>query len=163
VKRPRAIGTTLAGAPARAAGLAVCLVLAGCSTSGTTAGDGVPELKVTGAYIPQPVTDDMAAGYLVVTNDGDTADRLTNITSDFADDITIHRTEDQRMKKVASFDIPAHGELDLERGANHIMFTKLTEKLRQGETVPVELHFEKADAIKVDIPVKETTYRPKHD
>jgi hypothetical protein len=28
--------------------------------------------------------------------------------------------------------------------------------------VSVELHFEKADPIKVDVPVKETTYNPKH-
>lgn len=41
------------------------------------------------------------------------------------------------------------------------MFMKLKQQPKRGESVPVELHFEKADPIKVDLPVKETTYNPK--
>ncbi|MGW8882844.1 copper chaperone PCu(A)C, partial [Streptomyces mirabilis] len=56
---------------------------------------------------------------------------------------------------------PAGGELDLQRGGNHIMFMKLKQRPEQGDKVSVELHFEKADPIKVTLPVKETTYNPK--
>ncbi|MFF1645097.1 copper chaperone PCu(A)C [Streptomyces sp. NPDC058240] len=131
------------------------LTLAGCSSS-----DGKPELKVTGAFMPQPVSD-MAAGFLVVKNSGGTSDRLTSVTSPLSDDITIHETKNQTMRMVTSFDVPAGGELDLERGGNHIMFMKLKQRPKQGEKVSVELHFEKADPIKVDLPVKETTHNPK--
>ncbi|MCX4963327.1 copper chaperone PCu(A)C [Streptomyces sp. NBC_00654] len=142
--------TTLAAVLALTTGL----TLAGCST------DSEPELKVVGGFMPQPVSD-MAAAFLVVQNSGDTADRLTSVTSPLSDDVTIHETKNQKMREVTSFEVPAGGELDLERGGNHIMFMKLKQKPEQGDKVSVELHFEKADPIKVDLPVKETTHNPK--
>ncbi|QNP67433.1 copper chaperone PCu(A)C [Streptomyces genisteinicus] len=111
--------------------------------------------------MPQPVSD-MAAGFLTVVNDGGQADRLTSVTSDISDDVTIHETKDQKMREVASFDIPADGSLDLERGGNHIMFMSLKQRPREGDKVSLELHFEKSDPITVDVPVKETTYNPQH-
>ncbi|MGC4947589.1 copper chaperone PCu(A)C [Streptomyces sp. DT224] len=143
--------TTLAAVLAVAAGL----TLAGCSSSSDK-----PELKVVGGFMPQPVND-MAAGFLVVQNNGTGDDRLTSVTSPLSDDVTIHETKNQVMRKVTSFDVPAGGELDLERGGNHIMFMKLKNQPKQGQKVSVELHFEKAGAIEVDLPVKETTHNPK--
>ncbi|WP_228991817.1 copper chaperone PCu(A)C [Streptomyces sp. DH8] len=142
--------TALAGVLALTTGL----TLAGCSSSGE------PDLEIVGAYLPQPVSD-MAAGFLVVRNQGDAGDRLTSVTSPLSDDVTIHETKDRKMRKVSSFEVPAGGELDLERGGNHIMFMKLKQKPKQGEKVSVELHFEKAGPITVDLPVKETTHNPK--
>ncbi|MEU7078920.1 MULTISPECIES: copper chaperone PCu(A)C [Streptomyces] len=130
------------------------LTLTACSS------DGVPQLEVTGAFMPQPVSD-MAAGFLLVKNSGGTADRLTSVTSSLSDNVSIHETKNNTMRMVTSFEVPAGGELDLERGGNHIMFTELKQQPKRGETVSVELHFEKADPITVDIPVRETTYNPK--
>ncbi|MGW0698097.1 copper chaperone PCu(A)C [Streptomyces sp. NPDC002867] len=141
--------TSLAVAVAVSAGLA----LSGCSA------DAGPELAVSGAFMPQPV-DDMAAGFLTVENSGGSADTLTSVTSDISDDVTIHRTTDRKMREVASFDIPADGTLDLERGGSHIMFMALKQRPKQGDKVAVELHFEKSDPITVEVPVKETTYNP---
>ncbi|WP_329590783.1 copper chaperone PCu(A)C [Streptomyces sp. NBC_01362] len=143
--------TALAGVIALTTGL----TLAGCSSS-----DGEPELKVTGAFMPQPVSD-MAAGFLVVKNSGGASDRLTSVTSSISDNVTIHETKNQTMRMVTSFDVPAGGELDLERGGNHIMFMKLKQQPKQGDKVSVQLHFEKADPIEVDLPVMETTHNPK--
>lgn len=142
--------TTLAGVLALTTGLA----LTGCST------ESRPELKVVGAYMPQPVSD-RAAAFLVVQNNGSTTDRLTSVTSPLSDDVTIHETKNQRMREVPSFEVPANGQLELERGGNHIMFMELKQMPRKGEEVSVELHFEKADPITVDLPVKETTHNPK--
>ncbi|WP_443073636.1 copper chaperone PCu(A)C [Streptomyces sp. NBC_01429] len=147
-------------------GLTAALVLAvtGCSSSSASSSDsdasgGTPRLKVSGGYMPKPVSD-MAAGFLTVTNSGRSADRLTSITSDISDDVTIHRTENAKMREVKSFDIPADGELDLERGGNHIMFANLKKRPSQGQEVGIELHFEKTDPIKVELPVKEINYNP---
>jgi copper(I)-binding protein len=140
-------------AAAVAAALGAALVLAGCSA------DGGPELKVSGAFMPQPVGD-MAAGFLTVENDGDGEDRLTSITSTLSDEVTLHETENQKMREVESFDIPAGGELDLERGGSHIMFMALKQRPKQGDTVSIELHFEKSDPIRVELPVKETIHNP---
>ncbi|MFJ8073451.1 copper chaperone PCu(A)C [Streptomyces sp. NPDC096176] len=136
-----------------AAALGAGLALAGCSA------DSGPELKVSGAFMPQPV-DDMAAGFLTVENGGGGADKLTSVTSTISDDVTIHETKDQKMREVKAFDIPAGGTLDLARGGSHIMFMSLKQQPKQGEKVSVELHFEKSDPIKVELPVKETTYNP---
>ncbi|MFE2290644.1 copper chaperone PCu(A)C [Streptomyces sp. NPDC059452] len=142
--------TTLAAVLALTTGLA----LTGCST------DSEPELKVVDAFMPQPVSD-MAAAFLVVQNSGSATDRLTSVTSPLSDDVTIHETKNQKMREVSSFEVPANGELDLERGGNHIMFMKLKQQPKKGDKVSVELHFEKADPITVDLPVKETTHNPK--
>ncbi|WP_443062620.1 copper chaperone PCu(A)C [Streptomyces sp. NBC_00390] len=130
------------------------LALAGCSA------DSGPELKVSGAFMPQPVGDDMAAGFLTVVNNGGTADKLTSVTSDLSDDITIHTSKNQRMQQVKAFDVPADGSLDLERGGSHIMFMALKQKPEKGQKVSVELHFEKSGPIRVELPVKEATYNP---
>lgn len=147
--------TTLVSAIALTAGLA----LTGCSSDSS---DAKPSLKVSQAFMPQPVSADMAGGFLIVKNDSKTADKLTKVTSDISDDVTIHETKNQKMQEVKSFDIPANGRLDLERGGSHIMFMGLKKKPQQGEKVSIELHFEKADPIKVDLPVKESAYNPKH-
>ncbi|MEV0090592.1 copper chaperone PCu(A)C [Streptomyces sp. NPDC050738] len=147
------------GATALAIAAVTGLALAGCSDS---SGSG-PELKVSGAYMPQPVGDgEMAAGYVIVKNSGDTADKLTSVTSTLSGDITMHVTKDQKMEQVSSLPVPAKGELDLERGGNHLMFMGLKTRPELGEKVAVELHFEKTDPIKVELPVKETTYNPKN-
>ncbi|MER7516920.1 copper chaperone PCu(A)C [Streptomyces sp. NPDC126499] len=138
-----------------AVALAAALALTGCSSE-----DGGPELKVTGAFMPQPVMD-MAGGFLTITNSGDTADKLTSVTSGISDDVQIHETKNQKMRKVESFDIPANGELKLERGGNHIMFMELKQKPKQGEKVSIELHFEKSDPIKVELPVEAPNHNPK--
>ncbi|RYJ30413.1 copper metallochaperone, Cox17 [Streptomyces sp. L-9-10] len=163
--------------PALAVALTAALALAGCSSassasssssssaSGSSSGSSAnpsgntPQLKVSGGYMPRPVGD-LAAGFLVVTNSGGAADKLTSVTSDISDDITIHSTENQKMRKVKFFDIPAGGELNLARGGNHIMFMGLTRQPKEGQKVSIELHFEKADPIKVELPVKEINYNP---
>ncbi|MEU4267784.1 copper chaperone PCu(A)C [Streptomyces sp. NPDC026092] len=147
-----------------AVALAAALALSGCSSDSSADGaakaDGKPELKVSGAFMPQPVMD-MAGGFLTIKNESGTADKLTSVTSPLSDDVQIHETKNQKMQQVKSFDIPANGELDLERGGSHIMFMGLKTKPKQGEKVSIELHFEKADPIKVDLPVEAATHNPK--
>jgi periplasmic copper chaperone A len=139
-----------------AVALAAGLALTGCSS-----GDGAdgPDLRVSGGFMPQPAGD-TAAGFLTVRNDGGEADRLTSVTSPLSDDVSMHESQAQKMRKVTSFDIPADGTLALERGGKHIMFAGLSQVPRQGDTVSIELHFERSDPITVDLPVKEATYNP---
>ncbi|MFC9589180.1 copper chaperone PCu(A)C [Streptomyces sp. NPDC056944] len=137
-----------------AVALAAALALTGCSSEDTE-----PKLEVSGAFMPQPVMD-MAGGFLTIKNDSGTADKLTSVTSPLSDDITMHETKNQKMQQVKSFDIPANGELSLARGGNHIMFMELKNKPKQGEKVSIELHFEKSDPIKVDVPVEAPGHNP---
>ncbi|AZM54265.1 copper chaperone PCu(A)C [Streptomyces sp. WAC 01529] len=147
--------------------LASALTLAGCG-DGSGPGDQEtprkPELKVGGAYIPEPTMDDMAAGFFTLTNRGG-ADKLTSATSDIAGAVTLHSTKGGVMKEQKSFDVPAGGKLELASGGNHLMFEKLKRKPKQGEKVALTLHFRTSDPITIEVPVKEATYRPKegHD
>lgn len=144
--------TTLAAVLALTAGFA----LAGCG------GDSAPELKVSGAYLPQPVDQSMAGAFMVIENSGGTADKLTSVTSDLSDDVTIHTTKNNKMEQVKSLDIPANGKLELARGGNHLMFMGLKKKPAEGQKVNVELHFATAKAIKVEVPVRSATYVPEN-
>ncbi|MFB6628591.1 copper chaperone PCu(A)C [Streptomyces sp. NPDC056362] len=143
-----------------AVALAAALALTGCSSGDDgSSGDGKPKLEVSGAFMPQPVMD-MAGGFLTIKNGSGAADKLTSVTSPLSDDITLHETKNQKMQQVKSFDIPANGELSLARGGNHIMFMELKNKPKQGEKVSIELHFEKSDPIKVDVPVEAPGHNP---
>ncbi|KFG02181.1 hypothetical protein IQ62_02970 [Streptomyces scabiei] len=139
------------------------LVLAGCGSSDSSSSassSSAAKLSVKSAYMPQPVTDSLAAGYLVIENDGGAADELTSVTSDIARDVTVHETTGQSMQEVTGLKVPADGELVLKSGGNHLMFENLKRKPKEGETVSLRLYFTKSEAITVEMPVKSATYQP---
>ncbi|WP_405819295.1 copper chaperone PCu(A)C [Streptomyces sp. NBC_01390] len=138
---------------------ALALTACGSSDSGDSSADA--GLSVGSAYMPQPVSDSMAAGFLVITNKGAAGDVLTHVTSDIAGDVTVHKTVGQTMEEAERLDIPAHGELVLQSGGDHLMFEQLKRKPREGDKVAVQLHFAKTSPITVEMPVKSATYNPK--
>ncbi|MFE3329580.1 copper chaperone PCu(A)C [Streptomyces sp. NPDC059176] len=145
---------------ASAVTLAAALALGGCSSSDDA--DAKPKIEVTGAFMPQPVNTEMAGAFMTVTNDGGVGTKLTGVTSDLSDDVQIHEAKNQTMRQVQSFDLPAHGALNLERGGSHIMFMGLKHQPEPGEKVTVQLRFQDSDPVTVEVPVKERTYNPKH-
>ncbi|WP_018547551.1 copper chaperone PCu(A)C [Streptomyces sp. LaPpAH-108] len=142
--------------PAALAALAGALALTGC---GTDSG-GRPELSAGAAYMPQPVSSDMAAGFLTVTNKGDGADELTSVTSDLAGEVTMHSTSGGAMTEKTSFAVPAHGRLVFRSGANHLMFEDLEHKPREGQTITLKLGFAHSKPLTVEMPVRSATYNP---
>ncbi|MFJ4690836.1 copper chaperone PCu(A)C [Streptomyces sp. NPDC088766] len=153
MKRPAARAAALTGA------LTAALVLAGCG-SGSGSVDTAAELSVSAAYMPQPVSASMAAGFLTITNKGGTKDELTSVTSDVAGSVTVHETVGGAMREVDSLEVPADGRLQLASGGNHLMFEKLKRKPLQGEKVTVELHFAHSGTVEVEMPVESATYTP---
>lgn len=143
------------------------LVLAGCGDDSGSADDPgssaaaakKPELAVSGAYVPVPATDDMAGGFLKITNKG-AADTLVSASSPLADSVTLHATVGSTMKERTSFAVPANGELDFARGGNHLMLEKLRHKPKQGDKVEVTLRFEKSEPITVTMAVEAATHNP---
>ncbi|MFI9720899.1 copper chaperone PCu(A)C [Streptomyces sp. NPDC052396] len=152
--------TTVAAVAALPLLLAGGLVLVtGCGADGSSAGKHA-ELSVSGAYMPQPAMDDMAAAYFTVKNDGGKADQLTEVTSPLSGDITMHTTEGSRMRQAEQLQVPAKGELTLAKGGTHLMLGKLSHKPGLGEKVEFTLHFADSAPVKVQVPVKSATYRP---
>ncbi|MGW7407929.1 copper chaperone PCu(A)C [Streptomyces sp. NPDC054833] len=136
--------------------LAGALTLAGCGGSDDTAA----ELSVGASYMPQPVSADMAAGFLTITNKGAAKDELTSVASDVAGRVTMHDTVGGSMQEVTSFAVPAHGRLVFRSGGNHLMFEKLNRRPKQGDTITLKLKFAKSGPLTVEMPVKSATYHP---
>ncbi|BCM68145.1 hypothetical protein EASAB2608_03479 [Streptomyces sp. EAS-AB2608] len=147
-----------ASAALTAGALAGALALTGCSRSGP--GSDEAELSVSSPYMPQPVSADMAAGFLTITNKGGAADELTSVTTDVAGQVTLHSTAGGTMTEQSSFAIPAHGRLVFASGGNHLMFEKLKRRPKQGQTVTVKLRFAESGPLTVEMPVKAATYHP---
>ncbi|WP_326796975.1 copper chaperone PCu(A)C [Streptomyces sp. NBC_01808] len=167
MRRRRRVSVVTAGALSLALGLTACSGDDAGTGRKAESGDGSgsgpgsgPRLRAGAGFVPQPVMKDLAAGYLTVRNDGAADDRLTAVSTDLADDVTMHTTEGERMRAVDGFDVPAGGELTLARGGAHLMLEKLDRRPEVGEKVSFVLHFAESEPIEVEVPVQPTTYRP---
>ena len=101
----------------------------------------------------------VAAGYLTIKNDAATPDRLVSVTADIAGSAGIHQMSmaDGMMKMRELTDglpIPAEGSVTLEPASYHLMFQDLKRPLKEGETFPATLNFEKAGTVSVTFEVR---------
>jgi periplasmic copper chaperone A len=105
-----------------------------------------------------PKGAEVGDGYFVVHNHGDTPDRLTGGSADFAR-VEIHemKTESGVMTMPElknGLDIPAHGTLRFMSGGYHVMFNHLTKPLAKGDRVKATLAFERAGGVEVEFDVE---------
>jgi copper(I)-binding protein len=100
----------------------------------------------------------VGGGFLTITNDSDTDDRLVAAASDAAGVMQIHEMAMEggkmRMRELAGgLAIPAHQTVVLKPGGYHIMFMELKHPLVEGDTVDVTLTFEKAGTVTVPLAI----------
>lgn len=97
------------------------------------------------------------AAFLTISNEGET-DRLLQAKADVADAVELHTHirdgEIMRMRQVEAIDVTGGTVTNLQPGGLHIMFIGLKAPLKEGETFPLTLEFEKAGSVKVDVEVK---------
>jgi copper(I)-binding protein len=159
------------------AGGVVALSAAGCSASSTAAGSNAaasgatasaaPQprgsasaagIVVSGAYIPQPATADVAAAYFTITDTGGRSDVLTSATSvpsaqaSLMSETTSGGAETMTMLP-GGLTVPAHGSVTLAPDGDHLMLTDPATALKQGGTVELTLHFEHAGTVRIAVPV----------
>lgn len=107
---------------------------------------------------PTPAGVDVAAGYLTITNPTNTIDHLLSATSPRAERVEVHEMSMDgavmRMRQLQRLEIPAHGEVRLGPGGNHLMFFGVREPFAQGQEIPVRLVFEHAGTVDVSLPVR---------
>ena len=106
-------------------------------------------------------------GFLKLSNEGPTADKLVAATSARAGSIELHtmRMEGDvmRMRQVDAIELPAGGSVELKPGGMHLMFIGLKAPLRNGDTFPMTLRFEKAGEVVVTVNVEvPQTAEPAH-
>lgn len=100
-----------------------------------------------------PKTAMSGAGYMIITNAGDTVDYLTAVDADFPR-VMIHTTEEKdgiaKMKHVDRIEIAPGETVFLQPGGFHVMFMGLKgDPLEDGEKISATLTFEKAGTIHV--------------
>ncbi len=116
------------------------------------------EYKAGDLMIDHPVsfetaaTARTAAGYMVITNTGDSDDVLLRAEADFPR-VEIHETVTEdgvaTMQKQDSIALPAGESVSFEPGGKHVMFMGLTDPFEAGEEISVKLIFENAGEVDV--------------
>jgi copper(I)-binding protein len=121
-------------------------------------------IGISGAWVRAvpPSVDDTAA-FMLIKNPSDHPLRLLGGSAPFAamgmPMETTHKTvqgvEVEGMKAVDYLEIPAHGELTLKPGGDHLMLMTLKSHPRAGDTVTVTLDFDLGEG-KIEIPMQMT-------
>jgi copper(I)-binding protein len=104
-----------------------------------------------------PPVASAGAGYMILHNGADEADKLLSVSADVSEKVELHThtMEDNvmMMREVEAIEIPAGAQVRLEPGGLHIMFIGLKGPLKEGSTFPLTLTFEKAGTATVDFRV----------
>ncbi len=115
----------------------------------------IGDLEIIPPTIPAPAaTAQSAAGYIAISNDGTTPDRLIGVEVSGVAEASLHISETDAngvatMRALDGVDIPAGDTAVLEPGAMHIMLMGLTAPLAAGDMVPATLIFEHAGRVQI--------------
>jgi copper(I)-binding protein len=101
----------------------------------------------------------VGGGYLSITNNGDTPDRLLGGSTGVSKGFEIHSmTMDNGVMKMrpvtGGLEIKPGQTVELKPGGYHVMFVGLKHGLRQGDHVNATLNFEKAGKVDVEFTVE---------
>lgn len=95
------------------------------------------------------------AAFLTVKNAGVEADRLVGAKAPVADRVELHTHLHEngvmKMRQIEAVEVPAGGEAALQPGGDHVMLMGLKAPLKEGESFPLTLVFEKAGEVTVDV------------
>jgi len=99
-----------------------------------------------------------AAGYLLISNTGRTADRLTGASSPSAATVTLHLSQTvggvASMRAVDGVPIRAGQTAILAPGGFHLMLEGLRRPFKVGDRVPLSLTFFKAGVVRTELTVR---------
>lgn len=97
-------------------------------------------------------------GAAYVTIESPTADRLLSLSSPVAKKSELHTMSMQgmvmKMRPLSELNIPAGRPVSLKPGGEHIMLLGLNQPLREGQSFPLTLNFEKAGPRAVNVNVE---------
>jgi copper(I)-binding protein len=98
------------------------------------------------------------AAYLTIANKSASDDRLVAVAATVATKAELHVTSMDngvmKMRPLDGVDIKAGGQAELKPGGMHIMLVGLAAPLKEGQTFPLTLTFEKAGKVEVTVTVE---------
>jgi periplasmic copper chaperone A len=115
------------------------------------------QLDVANAWAgATPGKAENGAAYVTITSPA--ADRLVSASTPVAKKAELHTMSMQgmvmKMRPVSGVDIPAGQAVTLKPGGEHIMLMGLNQPLREGQSFPLTLNFEKAGPRTVTVTVE---------
>ena len=115
------------------------------------------QLEVTSAWArATPAKAENGVAYLTIRSS--TPDRLVSVSSPVAKKAELHTMSMEgmvmKMRPLAGLDIAAGQPVTLKPGGEHIMLLGLSEPLREGQSFPLTLTFEKAGMREVIVAVE---------
>ena len=115
------------------------------------------QLEVSNAWArATPGKAETGAAYLTIQSP--TADRLLSVSSPVAKKAELHTMSMEgmvmKMRPLAGPDIPAGQPVTLKPGGEHIMLEHLDAPLREGQSFPLTLTFEKAGTRTVTVAIE---------
>jgi periplasmic copper chaperone A len=133
------------------------LAFAACIAVAGTALAQPIQLEVDNAWAgATPGKAENGAAYVTITSP--TADRLVSASTPVAKKAELHTMSMQgmvmKMRPVSGVDIPPGRAVTLKPGGEHIMLMGLNQPLREGQSFPLTLDFEKAGPRTVTVTVE---------
>ncbi len=118
-----------------------------------------PAIRVEGPWARATIGGaKTGAAYLTILNQGPGDDRLIAISTPVADTAALHRTVEEqgvmKMLPVPALELKAGAKIAFEPGGYHIMLMKLRAPLKEGQSFPLALTFEKAGRIEATVKVE---------
>ena len=137
--------------PTRLLAFLASLILAGPALAQTS------QLEVTNAWArATPGKAENGAAYLTIQSP--TPDRLVAVSSPVAKKAELHTMSMEgmvmKMRPLAGLDIPAGQPVTLKPGGEHIMLEGLDAPLREGQSFPLTLTFDKAGTRTVTVAIE---------
>ncbi len=97
------------------------------------------------------------AAYITLINKGNTADELIGATTPVADQVQFHSVSEEngvsRMREMRAVEVKPGATVSFSPGIMHIMLVGLKKPLKEGQTFPLTLSFEKAGKVQVVVSV----------
>ena len=97
------------------------------------------------------------AAYVTLINNGSSGDRLLAAKTPVADAVQFHSVSEEngvsRMREMRAVEIPPGGKVTFSPGGMHIMLVGLKQPLKEGQTFPLSLTFEKAGKVDVTVTI----------
>lgn len=98
------------------------------------------------------------AAYVTVTNKGTAADKLLSASTPVAGEAQLHTTITEngvmKMRPVTAIDLKPGASVTLKPGGMHLMLMDMKQPLKEGDSFPVSLTFEKAGTVEADVKVR---------
>jgi copper(I)-binding protein len=99
-----------------------------------------------------------AAAFMTLMNKGEASERLIGIHADVANAVEIHESiienDVMKMQQVeGGIEIPAGEDVQIKPGGYHVMFIGLTKDIKEGDSYPLKLQFEKSGEVEVEVQV----------